>query len=143
MFKIIGFVLVALLLALVSYTALGYVSGSRDADQHRQTAQTLIETGKGADALGPKRIQLLLLVQDPAFHNHEGVDLNTAGAGLTTITQSVSKRLAFENFKPGIGKIKQTTYAISLERHLTKNEILALFLDTVPMGQGSNNPTPI
>ena len=141
MFKIIGFVLVALLLALVSYAALGYVSGSRDADQHRQMAQTLIETGKGADALGPKRIQLLLLVQDPAFHNHEGVDLKTAGAGLTTITQSVSKRLAFENFKPGIGKIKQTTYAISLERHLTKNEILALFLDTVPMGQGSNGWT--
>jgi membrane peptidoglycan carboxypeptidase len=77
-----------------------------------------------------------LRVQDPAFRDHSGVDFSTAGAGATTISQSVSKRLAFKHFEPGIGKIRQTGYALGLEQSLTKDQILALWLDTVEMGRG-------
>jgi len=136
MSNIIKLIFAALLIAMLLYAASGYYSASRDVAHLKQRARTLIDAGRGGDALGTKRIQLLLLLQDPNFYNHQGVDLKTAGAGLTTITQSLSKRLAFNSFNPGIGKIRQTTYAMSLEKHLTKNEILALFLETVPMGQG-------
>ena len=139
--KVIVFFLAAILIAALSYAASGYVSAANNADQLRQRAKTLINTGKGAGTLGEERLHLLLLVQDPAFYNHNGVDIKTAGAGLTTVTQSLSKRLAFTKFKPGIGKIRQTTYAISLEKHLIKNEILALFLETVPMGKGPSGWT--
>ena len=63
-------------------------------------------------------------------------DMITPGAGVTTITQSAAKRLAFEAFKPGIGKIRQTGYALGLESELTKEQILALWLDTLEMGKG-------
>lgn len=141
MSKVIKFVLAAILLAVLLYAASGYVSATRNSDQLKQRAKTLIDTGNGAGALGKEQLQLLLLVQDPAFYNHNGVDIKTAGAGLTTVTQSLSKRLAFNEFKPGIGKIRQTTYAMSLEKHLTKNEILALFLETIPMGKGPDGWT--
>lgn len=139
--KIVGFVLAAIIVAVLSYAASGYVSAYSHAEQLKQRAKILIDGQKGAGTLGEERLQLLLLVQDPAFYSHNGVDIKTAGAGLTTVTQSLSKRLAFNEFKPGIGKIRQTTYALALERHLTKNEVLALFLETVPMGKGPNGWT--
>lgn len=81
-------------------------------------------------------MQQLLRVEDPNYWQHSGVDVHSNGAGFTTLTQSVSKRFAFKQFKPGIGKVRQTTYALGLEQRLSKNEILALFLDTLQMGQG-------
>lgn len=139
--KAMKFTSAVILTALLAYAASGFISAFHNSDALKVRAKSLIDSGKGADSLGAERLELLLLVQDPGFYNHSGVDIKTAGAGLTTITQSLSKRLAFTNFKPGIGKIRQTTYAIALEKHLTKNEILALFLETVPMGKGSNGWT--
>jgi len=141
MSKMIKYVLITLFIAVLVYAVSGYFSGYRDSDRLKLEARTLIDLGKGPNALGAERLNLLLLVQDPAFYSHQGVDNKTAGAGLTTVTQSLSKRLAFDNFKPGIGKVRQTTYAITLEKHLTKTEILALFLDSVPMGQGPHGWT--
>lgn len=74
-------------------------------------------------------------MEDPGFAEHDGVDFSTPGAGLTTITQSAAKRLAFETFRPGIGKIRQTGYAMGLESRLSKDQILALWLDTLEMGR--------
>jgi len=118
------------------YAMSGYVSATLQADTLRHRANNLISSGKGPDALNKDRLELLLLVQDPAFYQHDGVDNKTAGAGLTTVTQSLSKRLAFNHFKPGIAKLRQTSYALALERQLSKTEILALFLETIPMGTG-------
>ncbi|MDD2770086.1 MAG: hypothetical protein PHT19_15275 [Methylococcus sp.] len=39
------------------------------------------------------RLKLLLAVEDPTFFEHHGVDLNTPGAGMTTISQSLVKLL--------------------------------------------------
>ena len=136
-FKRLGFIItLSLFLFLFVYAVSGYISASNDVVELKQKARALIDNSKGGQSLGSQRLRLLLRVQDPAFYKHNGVDLKTKGAGLTTVTQSLAKRLAFENFKPGLNKIKQTTYAMSLEAHMTKDEILALFLDTVPMGNG-------
>jgi len=77
---------------------------------------------------------MIIAVEDPNYLNHSGYDFSTAGAGATTITQSLAKRLAFKNFEPGYQKIRQTGYAIGLETVLSKNEIFILFLNTAQMG---------
>ncbi|HPQ96674.1 MAG: transglycosylase domain-containing protein [Thiothrix sp.] len=134
--KYAALILGAVLLALLGYGAGGYFDAMRDAERLRVEADTLIAEGYGGDNLGPDHLTQLLRVQDPAFFTHSGVDFTTPGAGATTISQSASKRLAFTQFRPGIGKIRQTGYALGLEQHLSKAQILALWLDSVEMGRG-------
>lgn len=134
--KYISIVVVLIVTAAVAYGAKGYLDAISDADGLRQRANALIVQQRNGESLGNERLTMLLLVQDPAFADHLGVDFTTAGAGATAISQSVSKRLAFDQFKPGIGKIRQTGYALGLERQLDKAQILSLWLDTVEMGRG-------
>ena len=96
----------------------------------------MIAQGQGGASLGAEHLAILLAVEDPNFANHAGIDFSTPGAGATTITQSASKRLAFKKFHPGIGKIRQTGYALGLESRLSKEQILALWLDTLEMSEG-------
>ena len=137
--RIFGIALSLLFLVLtgaVGYGALGYWDAVRQADAYAARADALITDGRGPEDLGIEQLRQLILVQDPGFLDHAGIDLSTAGAGLTTISQSLAKRLGFEEFRPGIGKIRQTGFAMGLERELTKDQILALWLDTVEMGHG-------
>lgn len=128
--------LVLLLIAGLLYGAKGFVDGLADAEDLRLRAARLIGEGKGADALGEGQLDRILQVQDPAFPTHYGVDFTTPGAGATTITQSAAKHLAFDDVRPGLGKLRQTGYALAIETRLSKDQILALWLDTVDMGQG-------
>lgn len=57
--------------------------------------------------LDRRQLSILLAMEDPGFYTHKGVDLKTPGAGLTTITQVLVKKLYFKEFKPGLRKIKQ------------------------------------
>ncbi|EBV3600008.1 glycosyl transferase [Salmonella enterica subsp. enterica serovar Virchow] len=135
-FKVAGLSLGLLIIAALLYGAKGYWDALSDAPALGQRADDLIAQGRGGDSLGAKHLAILLKVEDPNFANHAGVDFSSPGAGATTITQSASKRLAFETFHPGIGKIRQTGYALGLERRLSKEQILALWLDTLEMGEG-------
>ncbi|MDP8912939.1 MAG: transglycosylase domain-containing protein [Pseudomonadota bacterium] len=101
-------------------------------------ADRLLAQGRGAAGLGPGRIEQLLRVEDPGFEQHSGIDFSTSGAGLTTLTQGVGKRVGFAHFRPGVRKIRLIGYAMGLERSLTKAQIIALWLDTVGMGRGPN-----
>lgn len=125
-----------LVFAGLAYAGKGALDAYRDAPRLRAQAEALIAGGRGPQALGAQRLAQLLRVQDPGFLDHAGIDLTTPGAGATTVTQSLSKRLAFDQFQPGLRKIRQTGYALGLERSLTKPQILALWLDTTQMGHG-------
>ena len=127
-----------LLIATFVYGAKGFMDALSDAHELRVRADKLIANERGGASLGAEHLAILLLVEDPSFTKHNGVDLSSPGAGLTTITQSASKRLAFDKFRPGIGKVRQTGYALGLERRLSKDQILALWLDTLEMGRGPN-----
>ena len=129
-------VLVLLLLAFGGYGWLGYRDAMAAASEAAARADALIAAGQGGEALGLARRDMLLAVEDPAFDAHVGVDFTTPGAGITTITQSLAKRMGFDEYRPGLAKIRQTGYALGLERRLTKPQILALFLDTAEMGRG-------
>ncbi|KZM47991.1 transglycosylase domain-containing protein [Labrenzia sp. OB1] len=136
LFKFLGAVFLLLVAAGLIYGVSGYFDALSDADGLALRADALVAEGRGGKDLGEDRLETLLMVQDPAFHQHAGVDVTTPGAGVTTVTQSLAKRVGFREFKPGIGKIRQTGYAIGLERKLTKDQIMALWLDTLEMGRG-------
>jgi membrane carboxypeptidase/penicillin-binding protein len=90
--------------------------------------------------LSQKQIDWLLKIQDPGFYEHNGIDLLTPGAGLTTVTQSIVKKLYFKEFKPGFRKYKQSIIArLVVNKKLEKNEQLEIFLNSVYMGSPNGN----
>jgi membrane carboxypeptidase/penicillin-binding protein len=85
--------------------------------------------------LSQRQIDILLAVEDPKFYTHNGVDVRTPGAGMTTITQGLVKIHYFRPFKPGIRKIKQTLIArFALDPLVSKDDQLRLFINEVYMG---------
>jgi membrane carboxypeptidase/penicillin-binding protein len=85
--------------------------------------------------LSQRQINILLAVEDPGFYTHNGIDLSTPGAGITTITQGLVKKLYFEQFKPGIAKIRQTLIAVCvLDPIIPKNDQLSLFINIIYLG---------
>ena len=133
---IIAGALVAGIFIAAGYAATGYFDALRDAPSLAVRADALIAADHGPADLTPRKLDELLRVDDPDFWNHRGIDLATPGSGMTSITQSLAKRLAFFDFKPGFRKLRQSAYAIGLERRLSKRQILALALDTAEMGRG-------
>ncbi|MBG6160997.1 membrane carboxypeptidase/penicillin-binding protein PbpC [Labrenzia sp. EL_195] len=135
-FKITAAAVLLLFAGVLGYGAYGYFDALASSEELEARADSLLAENLGGSSLGQERYRQLLVVQDPAFEQHSGVDMTTAGAGITTVTQSLAKRVGFENFTPGIGKIRQTGYALGLETRLSKEQIMALWLDTLEMGRG-------
>lgn len=90
--------------------------------------------GLTPDDLPEEWLTHLLLVEDPAFFDHNGVDLSSPGAGLTTITQALVKIHYFDDFQPGFAKLKQTILALVADRKISKQQQLVLLLNTARMG---------
>jgi membrane carboxypeptidase/penicillin-binding protein len=99
-------------------------------DKLRATSTMELE----AKALPEEYLRILLVVEDPCFFSHCGVDLRTPGAGITTITQGLAKRIYFHPFRPGFAKIKQTLAAVALNRRVSKWDQLDLFLNCAYFG---------
>jgi penicillin-binding protein 1A len=94
-------------------------------------------------------VNALIATEDERFYTHSGIDgraliraigkLGADGGG-STITQQLAKNLFTDN--PGtknfiirvIQKLKEWIIAVKLERNFTKDEIIALYLNTVPFG---------
>ncbi len=94
-----------------------------------------------AKDLSQRHVEILLKVQDPGFYDHNGVDLSTPGAGLTTITQSIVKKLYFKNFKAGIAKIKQSLIArFVADQMIAKDDQLTLFINLMYFGKVDDRP---
>lgn len=92
-------------------------------------------------------VNALVATEDERFYSHSGIDgialaraisrLGKDGGG-STITQQLAKNL-FTNassFAPlrVLQKLKEWIIAVKLERNFTKDEIIALYLNTVPFG---------
>lgn len=89
----------------------------------------------GVEQLSARQIDVLLAVEDPAFHDHSGIDVASPGQGMTTITQALVKFLYFDPFEPGFAKIEQSLIAwLVLDRRLDKQQQLALFLNQAYFG---------
>ncbi len=101
--------------------------------------------------LSPHLVNALIATEDIRFRKHSGVDFKAMGrvvfglitgrnrGGGSTITQQLAKNLfpRDENsffLKTAITKLKEWVMAIKLERNYSKEEIIALYFNTVPFG---------
>lgn len=98
----------------------------------------------------PYLLQAVLATEDRRFYDHFGIDVvgtmraltvNARSAGVvqggSSITQQLAKNLFLSNERTVERKINEAFLAIWLEFHLTKPEILQLYLDRVYMGGGT------
>ena len=90
------------------------------------------------------RLEWLLKVQDPDFYHHPGFDWWTRGAGYTTMTQGLVKRLFYPSgFKRGFlrwRKLQQTIIAVAFNARVSKDEQLRLFVNLAYMGERNGRP---
>ena len=111
--------------------------------------------------LSPFLVQALVSREDRRYYNHSGIDgfglvrvavktllmgKSSEGGG-STITQQLAKNLFPRDttnrnpvariFALGVAKFKEWVTAVKLERNYTKEEILAMYLNTVPFGSES------
>lgn len=104
--------------------------------------------------LSPNVINALIATEDSRFEKHSGVDLKamfrvalgmmtgTSKGGGSTITQQLAKNLFPRKkertfLETAITKFKEWVTAIKLERNYSKDEILAMYLNTVDFGSQS------
>ena len=99
----------------------------------------------------PRVVQLAFVAaEDATFYDHGGIDLVSIGraalenyrAGATrqggsTITQQVVKALLLTPERSYERKVKEMYLALQLERELTKDEILYLYLNQIYLGSGA------
>ncbi|HEX4852414.1 MAG TPA: biosynthetic peptidoglycan transglycosylase, partial [Puia sp.] len=97
--------------------------------------------------ISPNVINALIATEDERFYEHSGIDAKSIlravvrfgrDGGGSTITQQLAKNLLNQGSGNKamrvIEKLKEWIVAIKLERNFTKEEILALYLNTVPFG---------
>jgi len=99
------------------------------------------------DAVDPLYLDMLVAYEDKRFYRHPGVDglaLMRAAAqaawngrivsGGSTLTMQVARLLEDSGTGRWKGKIRQARLALALERRLSKDQILALYLNRAPFG---------
>ncbi len=100
-----------------------------------------------ADGVDPRYLSLLIAYEDKRFRSHAGVDpaafLRAAGqmlasghivSGGSTLTMQVARLLEPRSERSLAAKLRQVVRAVELERVLTKDELLALYLNLAPYG---------
>ncbi|WPP52261.1 transglycosylase domain-containing protein [Catalinimonas niigatensis] len=82
-----------------------------------------------------RQMGILLSVQDPRFYEHKGIDLQTPGAGKTTLAQGLCKFYYFDEFKRGIDKPKLMLIArFAFNELVPKDTQMLLFINEVYLG---------
>ena len=98
-------------------------------------------------AVDPAYLAMLIAYEDKRFYDHGGVDpvalLRAAGqavrhghvvSGGSTLTMQVARLLEDSGTGHWAGKLRQIRVALALERRLSKDQILALYLRIAPYG---------
>ena len=104
--------------------------------------------------LSPNIVNALIATEDARFESHSGIDVKatarmffgiltgTDRGGGSTITQQLAKNLfprkpRYTKLELGVMKLKEWVTAVKLERNYSKQEILAMYLNTVDFGSMS------
>ncbi len=95
----------------------------------------------------PRLFEVLFAYEDKRFRAHRGVDplalmraalqLATSGrirSGGSTLTMQVARLIEPRSGRSFVAKLRQVVRAIEIERVLSKDEVLALYLDLAPYG---------
>ncbi len=99
------------------------------------------------DGVDPRFISMLIAYEDKRFYSHSGVDwwamARAVGqaawhgevvSGGSTLTMQVARLLEDGTTGRWVGKIRQIRVALALERRLSKDQILSLYLNRAPYG---------
>lgn len=105
------------------------------------------------EELSPFLIQALIATEDIRFRNHAGIDFQGTVAigfytlfgkkrGSSTISQQLAKNLYPRTHRPnvfklGIYKLREWITAVKIEKRYTKDEIIALYFNTVEFGNNA------
>jgi monofunctional glycosyltransferase len=98
--------------------------------------------------ISPSLRRAVLVAEDNAFFDHEGVDTKAMKEafernwkrgkvthGGSTITQQLAKNLYLSPSRNPLRKVREYFIARALEKHLTKKRILEIYLNVVEMGE--------
>ena len=101
------------------------------------------------DEIPPRIIEALVAIEDTTFFEHPGINVDAifraaikvikagrAVEGASTITQQLVKNKLLTREKKLSRKIKEAIYALKLERHLSKEDILERYLNEIYYGHG-------
>jgi penicillin-binding protein 1C len=101
------------------------------------------------ERMDPDLLGAFVALEDRRFHDHHGIDLQAAFraardnllhrrvvSGASTITMQLA-RLLQPIDRSWTGKLRQALWALRLEAHLGKQQILEQYLNRVPLGQGA------
>ncbi|MCR2804885.1 transglycosylase domain-containing protein [Paenibacillus soyae] len=132
------------------YSMTGYVYFNDDSlvGQLRTDEDRIVIT---YDEIPQSVIDALIATEDNNFFEHKGVDINGLGravkqklfnedtqTGGSTLTQQLARRVFLSLDRTDSRKIKEIFLSLRMERYLTKQEILAAYLNKMPFGNGSN-----
>ncbi len=95
-------------------------------------------------------LDALIATEDARFYSHPGVDVqsllrgfygfvtgNALGGG-STITMQLANNLSFDSDNIYLRKLKEIPFALRIQRELTREEILTLYLNTIYFGAGAD-----
>jgi len=101
------------------------------------------------DQMDPDLLRAFIAIEDRRFYQHQGVDPRSIGrafrdnlrrrrvvSGASTITMQLA-RLLLPIDRGWGGKLRQAIWALRLEHHLSKQQILEQYLNRVPLGEGT------
>ncbi|ADU32353.1 transglycosylase domain-containing protein [Evansella cellulosilytica] len=100
--------------------------------------------------MGDAIVEATLAIEDRRFYDHQGFDFfriggavvtnvrsNSMAQGASTITQQYARNLFLTHDKTWTRKMDEAFYALRLELHYTKSEILEGYLNTIYYGHGA------
>ncbi len=92
----------------------------------------------------------LIATEDVRFYSHPGVDIQSLLRGFygfirgvnlgggSTITMQLANNLSFDSDNVYLRKFKEIPFALQIQRELSKEEILTLYLNTIYFGAGAD-----
>ena len=104
------------------------------------------------DRVPPLFLRAVLDTEDKRFYEHSGIDFislsndvvglmldlvtdGSLGGGASTITMQLARNVSFTLERRVLRKLKEMLLALKVERELTKDEILELYINVVPFGK--------
>ncbi len=144
----------------IDVTPTGYATNLYDCEGHLLTklvAENSNRTYVSMDKIPSDMANAFVAIEDERFYLHNGIDIQgiirAASSGIknkfkfnqggSTITQQLIKNNVFTNFSKEEGfekykrKVQEQALAIELEKRLSKEEILELYMNTVNLGHNT------
>ncbi len=102
------------------------------------------------EEIPPMMINAVIASEDPRFYSHPGVDIRGLMRGFygfvrginlgggSTITMQLANNISFDSDNVYARKLKEIPFALRIQRELTKEEIITLYLNLIYFGSGAD-----